>query len=640
MARKIQSAVAALILATALAAFSQAQSAANSRTVDIVLPPDVKLAPGDYRVEVDVRGKKVAATVKVADVADGPTPGETISRARSPDGKASPAADEPAGGDSIQGGSASSQALMMVLAATAPILFITLGALLYFKAIRPRKHFKPYREALEHMRDKKFDLALPLLTQIEGKLPDSRRFEARFFIAFSYYMLGESDRAERALDQLHRENPKDQNVAYLLGHIRVEEKKYNEAEPVFERMERNGQLGLRHARNLYGVVEFCRAIASLKEGRVEAAADLFEKVEALGTYAGQIPADLRNRHIALGTKALFDRDTNEARKQFETLQRAASRESGGRRDSMAAAATLGLAMAAWLDESSDSYSGIEGMLVDVARLLDPEGPLEMEWVDEKKHLAERLEELDAGAKKTAEERELNRCLRDLHFLRGIAVLREWCQMDGETAHRQIEERYNSALRRLACSRSRDGEFGDVFLVAGLLMFYLHKPGPERNLGVELLEEAQKRGMHEPDAMEIINNHAQAERASAGAVDMYMQVLDKYLHDDTVRKEVRLGLIERLSKYKKVRGWERRPDLNLARSVEPTVAEMRNRSEILRLRVEQVVSTVDDRETMDRVKQLSDKIMQDGQSLYEQAATIERNESELLALTGAQLFKEQ
>ena len=152
-------------------------------------------------------------------------------------------------------------------------------------------------------------------------------------------------------------------------------------------------------------------------------------------------------------------------------------------------------------------------------------------------------------------------------------------------------------------------------------------------------QAQKRGMRDPDAMEIINNRERIERANASAVDKYLQVLDKYLTDDTVRKEVRLALMEKLAKYRKIQSWEKRPNLARVRSVEPTVAEMRNRSEILLTRVEQIISSHGKSDEMAKIKNLSTAILQDSQKLYEQAQVIEKEEAELLAETGNQLFKD-
>ena len=527
------------------------------------------------------------------------------------------------------------------MAVIGTIILGSAAVVIYFKCYLPRKQIKPYREALRLVKAERFDEALPLLTQVESKLPDRLRREARFFIAFAHFKLKNLKEAEHVLDGLHRENPKDAQSAYLLAYMRVEAEEYDEAEPVLLAMEKNGQLDLYHAKRLLGIVEFRRAIVALNEGHVDGAAALFEKVEQLGDFAAQIPPGLRDRHIALGTKALFDKDLTQAQRQFTSLEQAAEKEPEAQRAAKLAIAKLGLALTAWIEDTQESDEKVERLLVEAARLLDADGPLDLPWPEEEKDqdLASQLSELDAKAGQTADEKQRERCLRDLHFLRGATVLRAWRRLEPAAAQEQIQERYKDALSRFACARARDEQFSDVFLVVGLLTYYLHNPGPERGRGVDLLERAQKLGMREPDAMEIINNRARIERANADAVDLYLQVLDKYLNDDTVRAEVRFSLLNRLNRYRRIQGWDKRPDIANARRIEPTVAEMRDRSELLLVRVEQIISSQSSADESHKIRQLSNMIKQDGQHLYEQAMTIERNESELLALTGNHLFKD-
>jgi len=630
MARKIQCSFKVLILVIALSvsADAQSKSTAVEQNVVIVLPAKSKLAPGSYMAEIKVSGNSVSAQINVT----------SAQAAVIQNGKS---AGSSTGTTSIPPSPSESGWIGLVLAAIVPIILIALGAWVYFKMILPRKQMKPYEKALGLISDQKYDEALPILTIVESKLPDELRHDARFFIAFANMQLRNIQDAEHVLTALHRENPKNSSVAYLLAYIRVEEGRYDEAEPVLEEMELNGQLDTHHAKKLLGIVKFQRALVALRDRRVEAAGELFEKVQELGDFANQIPADLRNRHIVLGTNALFDQNLPEARKQFENLQNSVSKSPEEHRETLLASAKLGLALVEWSENTSEGYAMIESLLVEAAKLLDPQGPTELSWpVDAaSKDVVEKLKDLDAEINLLEEEKEINHLLRDIHFLRGMAVLRSWCQMDGEAAHQAIKTQYESSLARFACSRARDEEFSDVFLVVGLLMYYFHKPGPERSKGIDLLQQSQKQGMRDPDAMEIINNRERIERADADAVDKYLQMLDHYLNDNTVRKEVRLALMTRLTKFKKIRGWEKRPNLAQAHTVEPTVAEMRNRSEILQTRIYQILSSRGEFADIGRVRDLSQAIMQDSQKLYEQAKAIEKNESELLAETGNQLFKD-
>jgi tetratricopeptide (TPR) repeat protein len=520
---------------------------------------------------------------------------------------------------------------------------IGLGAWIYFKVLLPRKEFEPYSEALRLLNEKRYETALPLLTKMEGKLPEGVRREARYFIAFAYHQLNNSTEAQRWLDALYVEDSSDANVAYLLAHIRVAEERYDEAEPVLEKMERNRQLSTHHARKLLGVVKFRRAVAALKEKRIDVAASLFGKVQELGDFADQIPADLRNRHIALGTEALFNKDAALAREKFASLEKAAASAPEEQRQGLLATAKLGLALVKWIEEDSDPRAAVESMLVEAARLFDPDGPVELPWPEEEtgKDVLERLSLLDAVDGLASEQKDLNRCLRDIHFLRGMAVLKSWSLMDGAKAHDEIQTQFEAALNRFACARSRDDEFSDVPLVVGLLMYYLYKPGPQRGRAVDLLEQSRKLGMHDPDALEIVNNRQRIERANANAVDKYLQVLDQYVNDDTVRREVRSSLLERLSKYKRIQDWGgSRPPVSQSRNVEPTVAEVRHRSELLLVRVGQILSARGDSAEGSHMQALSQNILRESEGLLAQVAAIEEQESELLVLTGTHLLKEQ
>lgn len=649
MARKIQCSFKFLILLISLSmsAYAQPNSAFVEQNAHIILPANSKLVPGSYAAEIKVSGKSINAQINVSSTQAGVAQKGKSADSLTGTSKASDFSEKPHQSTQILQDRLislshyASERYGIVLAAVVPIIIFALAAWVYFKVILPRKQIKPYKKALRLISDQKYDEALPLLTQVESKLPDDLRHHARFFIAFANMQLKNLQEAEHLLTALHRENPKNHNASYLLAYIRVVGERYDEAEPVLEKMESYDQLDTHHAKKLLGIVKFQRALAALKDGRVIAAGELFEKVQELGDFANQIPADLKNRHIVQGTNALFDQDLPEARKQFESLQNTVSNSQERQHDTLLASAKLGLALVEWLENTPGCSATIETLLVEAAKLLDHDGPTELPWpVDaEPKDIAEKLKDLDVEINLPEDERGVNHLLRDIHFLRGMAVLRSWRQMEGEAAHQAIKMQYESSLNRFACSRACDEAFSDVFLVVGLLMYYLHKPGPERSKGIDLLQQSHKQGMSDPDAMEIINNRERIERANADAVDKYLQILDHYLNDNTVRKEVRIALMARLSRFKRIQSWEERPDLALARTVEPTVAEMRNRSEILQTRVDQILASRGESEDVSRVRVLSQVIMQDSQKLFEQAKTIEKNESELLAETGNHLFRD-
>jgi tetratricopeptide (TPR) repeat protein len=513
------------------------------------------------------------------------------------------------------------------------------GFLAYSRVLVPLRHVRSYRRALGLLGADQHDEALPELTRLDGVLPPRQRAAARFFIAFALYRLDRLDEAEHRLAALNRENPHDVEVAYLLAYVRVGRRDFDGAEPVLAALESTGRLGAANARRLYGVVQFQRAMEAFRDGRIDAAAELFEKAEQLGDFRDQIPVDLRNRHVVLGAQALFDKDVRAARTQFEHLEQAAGRLPAGERDRTLASAKLGLALAAWIENAPGSPAAMEALLTDAAALLDPAGSLTLDWPAEAtgSGLAERLAALADGGGQPAEQVELDRMLRDIHLLRGAGVLRTWADADRAEAAERADSYRADALARFACARDRDPDFSDVYLVVGLLQYYLASTGPDRASAVALLREAQKLGTRDPEVLQAINQHDRVRPENRDAVDAYLQVLDRYLQDGTVRAQVRAALVQRLAQYGKLRDWDSRQELLQVRTVAPTVAEMNDRSELLRERVRQLLAMQPGAADLAAAGDLARSLERSSQVLAEQARSVEEMEAELLGLVGDRLL---
>ena len=145
-------------------------------------------------------------------------------------------------------------------------------------------------------------------------------------------------------------------------------------------------------------------------------------------------------------------------------------------------------------------------------------------------------------------------------------------------------------------------------------------------------------MREPTALEIINHREKARQANKGAIDTYLQMLDKYINDVTVRKDIRIQLMEQRRRYRRVRTPEKRPDPGSLRAVEPTVAEKQHRTEVLLARVGQILNEQPKSETTD-LAQLCAQIQQGSEALVRQAQSIETTEAALLEKTGNRLFQD-
>jgi TolA-binding protein/uncharacterized protein (UPF0147 family) len=665
MAKKICFALASLSIFIILTSPVAAQSdlcAGNPNGLKIVLPSGDVLDSNVIEAVVDVNGKQQAVQLTISCIpvdsasAAAATQGTVVAATTGTQGSGVATATgssiseaaatlapsvSPAATPEAESSPESSSNLIALIAAAAliPVIVIGLGVLVYLKVIRPRTQRKPYAQALENLKNNRFDEALPALTSIEGQLSESDRRDARFFIAYSNYEQNNIDQAIYLLNVLYRENGNDEAVAYFLAYLHIKQKQYDKAEPILDKLEKAGKLEIYQVRKLLGLVKLYQGMKAFNEGRIEVAVELFEKVKALGDYADQIPSDVSNRHIVLGTKALYEHDLDEARHHFESLQNAAAKASPEEQTALKGVALLGMAMVAWLNDAVD-YDDVEKQLVGTAQWLAPEADLTRPWPQEGVTLKPLQEKLADPKDPPSPLGDAELVLRDIHFLRGINLLKQWNTLDRKNANQVNDQMLNKVLERLACALNYDDDFSDVLLIVGLLFYYLYEPGlKRRGEGIRYLEEARKQGMRVPEALEILNRIDRHRRANAGAVEQYLLLVDKYVHDQTVPKELRLAVLERLSYHQKVQGWATSPDVLQARHVEPTVAEVRRRSETLRVHIEELLMTRAKSKEMEKVRQLSQQLNTGGEELLKQAEKLRETEAELLAQTGNQLLQD-
>lgn len=634
---------AAVLIAALIALVAIGSPAAAEPTpggpVTVTVRQGQKLEPGEYDTTVRSGGKDIDVTIVVppevgqAEGQTGVTPTEPAGGGRAEETEAE--------GTEAEGTENAAGIGQILLLGLALLLVAVGGAMLYLRVLAPRRYLRPYLRALAHIEAKRYDLALPALTRIEATLPEQARAEARFFIAFAMYRLDDRQAAEHRLAELHREAPANVEVAYLLAQLRADRRDFDGAEAVLDRLDPAVRDVPGNVRKLYGVVTAQRAFAAFRDGRVDAAAELFEKVERLDDFAEHVPVDLRNRNILVGTKALFERDVPAARQQFESLLRAAGRIDGTQRGPLLASAELGLGLSAWLAKGKDSPADSEWHLVAALALLDPAGALTAQWPPESADpgLTARIEEMMIRANRPAEEIEGDRTLRDIHFLRGMAVLRAWAESDPRYARSAAGDFIGQALQRFARARELDPEFSDVYVVVGLLRYYLAESENDRRAGVAVLREAQKLGTRDPEVLQILNHDERVRRVNRDAAATYLQILDRYVQDSTVREQVREALLARMSRYGKVRDWDTRPGLIGRRVSTPTVAEMHARSELLMARINDLVQNQGGTADLSGARQLTVSIEQRSREIAEYARAIEDQEAELLALLGDKLLSE-
>jgi tetratricopeptide (TPR) repeat protein len=594
----------------AVAAPTPTPAPASTAAVVVGLPPGTALPPGRYDVVISGAGTRVVTTISV--------PGAV--------------APGPSGGGARHGSRAGLLASAALGLATGGV---AAAAVLAFRrrrtAGRPRRRpdgpdpaerLRSYHAALRLVEAGGYQEALPQLTRLEAKLPDDLRTEAGFYIAFVLYQLLYLDEAEHRLAALHREDPRHLDVAYLLAYLRVQRRDYDGAELVLAGIAGQGELtGTR--RKLYGIVLYQRALAALRDGNVDEAVELFDRVIQLGDLADRVPTHLRDRHVILGTRALVDRDVTAARSNFERLEQVAGGLAADRRGDLLASARLGLALAAWIDED---YENVDPLLVEAIRAMHPAAVLEAPWPPPGA-MEDPLREVARGVVEGVRDPR-DRALRDMHFLRGIAVLRAG---NGDGAGRGAGTAFPAeAVSRFACARALDPTFADVYLVVGLLYVRLGDPA-QRAEGVAMLREARKRGASDPELIRLLSGDD-----TGGDRGRLLDLIDGYLDDPTVRDAIREELRRQRSRFGRPRERDQRPDTIRAGTAEPTVAEMSDRADLLVARVRLLGGAAAGGASRDAVE-ATEELARASQLLLAQARTVERCEQSVLDLIGDSLL---
>jgi tetratricopeptide (TPR) repeat protein len=568
-------------------------------TVTVEMPAGQRLAPGTYEVIVRGGGADIHTTVTVA--APGPPPaGQPTSHA------------------------GSSSTWLVGLASLVSVAF--LGAL-YLLLSRPIRARRRYRELVGLVSQGKYREAIAGLSTVEATLPPGARADARFFLAFALYQYGELDEAEHRLAALHREHPDDTEVAYLLAYIRAERGEHDRAEQVLQTIEASGRLHVGQSRRLYGQVAYHRGVAALQDGKVDVAAQLFDKVRKLGDFSDLVPVDLRNRHIIVGTRALLDGDLDVARVQFQALADSSGTLDPSERDAAIASSKLGLALVAWMQSQPNTALAVEALLDEAAGLMDPAGARQAVWPPmQKRSLAERL---------VAATDDRHPGLRDVHLLRALSVLRAWAESEPSAAVASADIYLRNVLRRLARANELDPDMADPYLIVGLLTHQRATTPEERAESVELLREAQRLGVHDPYVTRIVNRHDQETGRARDALAIYLHALDTFRKDDTVRSSIQLDLSERLSRLGPLPVVDSRLPDDLPD--DPAPMGTLDRCRLLQSIVEQMLATGPTIAGLTSTVALAHGLAERCLSVSQELLAIEQSEADLLVMVGDHLM---
>ena len=501
------------------------------------------------------------------------------------------------------------------------LILLALGVVVYIGFVRPRSRMVPYRQAVDMIATDRYRQALLKLTELEGQLPDRNRAEARFFIAFALYRSGDGDGAAYHLTALHQERPDDRDVTYLLAYLRMEQRRYEEADRVLE--------GLTPPTATTPGCASCGASSpSTERGSCCARAASTPRPRCSSRPSSSAASVMTCPTICvagtwvLGTRALFEQDLKTARAQFEGLVETV--RTGPRPDAwMGAMAELGLALATWIERSPGAPTAVEGGLTDVVRRLDADAATEEAWPDaaDGPSLIEKLRALDQANADEDRQAKPTRLLRDIHFLRGMAVLRAWAE--AEDPARERDTLLPRAVSRFACARRLDPRFADPYMVVGMLRYHLARGPAERVQAIAELQQARNLGARDPELLRILNRERRVAQ-NGGADDV--QMFDRYVAEGSLPHAARSDLVRKLSRYGKARSSDERPELALPEQSTPTVTELKDRLGLLSERVSRLIAqrpSPDGHDELATARDLAQALEDDTKALYEQAESIKR-----------------
>jgi hypothetical protein len=580
------------------AAAAPAPSADPGTVVTIHLAPGASVPPGRYGVVLRGGGREIVATASVVPA----TP---------------PAPSSPAPASSSVTGLLAGALILLVIGVALYLLNVNVRV--------PMLRRREYEDLVRRLDTGAYRDAVTGLTRLEADLPGKLRTRARFFICYGLYQTAELDEAEHRLAALHREEPAEAEVAYLLAYLRVKRRDFDGAAPVLADLEKAGRLGVARARKLYGVVLFQQASQAVTDGRIEEAADLFERVERLGDFRDRVPADLRSRHAVIGARALLNHDLPAAREQFTELDRAA------RSEDLRVSAKLGLALTAWLENQPGTAEQIVRLLSQCLRLLQRDCPFTLAWpAPPGDDVAAQLEARAGAAELSAEDRDLRQTVRDLHLLRGLALMRLWSE--GEVDAGRAASFVAACAERFACAVEAEPFFADPYLIVGLLRYHL-AAGSDAGRGRALAElrAAHMLGARLPEVLQILRDADTQQRMR----DDYTTFLHRLATGGTSGRVG--GGMPSMGRFGRVPDRDSPADVDVTAASPPTVAELRQRADLLTARVRHLGGRLGPE--FAAAADAAAKLAAASDALARQATAVADGEAALLALIGGQMLND-
>ena len=447
--------------------------------------------------------------------------------------------------------------------------------------------------------------------------------EVRFHLAFVRTQLGRYKEALGVLSDLKGEPKRRKEIVYLELYLHSRLEEYVEMEQIFE--QRGSVLdGYLDTALMMGIALLHLGRQNWKRRDIEQAVRYFERVRSLGVLLDEVPANVGDHQILLGVLVLFDKDVVGARAHFDGAKTSAEANTV-----TSLQAELGLLLCDWISEEMPDIDG--GLLQAVGMMEQQFGfPRDSQHEGEAADTAEHL----AGEN-------LERLYVALLLWHAVSLIYTWFRLPAktrlpETELRQLDERVEKV-------KQADPELGDPYLIQGLIRYYFATDNDSKWRAVECLDTAVQKGAQVPEVISLVASEKRLDELERDRLGRFLALVKSWLSNRTVPDSIRRHLQEELARFDRFHVLQ---DVEIAgadEDIEPSVKDIRNRSEIVRKRVQtiigQLLKTAETTEATAINEHLT-QISSETTKIEEAVKQLDNLEGELMLQAGQFLLKEE
>lgn len=473
----------------------------------------------------------------------------------------------------------------LLIAVLAVACFALLGFAVYFLILQPRRRRRPLLRAVPLLasdeREKLQEAERLLSEAVTAGLRKRDLAEARFALGFVRGMLGRDEKskyqeAATAIAELKATRDHDPETAYLDLWLQSRLENHDNVCELYDAHAE--KLGDRLQAKLIASISYLhKAGEHWRRREVERALEYFDFVRDLGVLRSQLPGQVNDLQVVNGIQAVFDDRLEDARASF-----AGARDRARERGASTVEADLGLVVCDW---KAGDMAGVDGALSAIVQ------ELETRASDAATTSSGRDENASPDAEEMTAEQQEEKLLRsNAGLLFAVSLLVEWLARLPARGDLPDDE-HDELRRRIARVLDADPDFGDAYLVLGLIDYYFAAGEAQRSSSIDTLDEGtgKARGIKLPEVLDLIERERRLAEEERDALSRYLTLVGAYLTDSGVPLELRVELkrrLEELARYRELGEIDLTAEEHAAA---PSIDDVRNRGSLLRQRIHRLVA---------------------------------------------------